>query len=176
MFVLRFELDGTDAVDSLSSFITFDPNFDASIEPAFRNYNKGPHNFNIPADNHLAINFDDTNTDNPLVSADEIRIGTTWADVAPVGSAVPPATDFTWNVAGGGIWNAAENWDPGSGPPNADDHGAVFGSQAAATAVIIDSAVTVRSLDISSANGYTWRIGSGPRGRGWGRQRYYGRF
>jgi len=71
--------------------------------------------------------------------------------------AEPPAvpTRFSWNVAGLGIWDRDSNWEPRDyrvGPPHGDNE-AVFGDvagRAAPSSVIVDSDVTVASIQFDS--------------------------
>src|SRR5205809_309393 len=65
----------------------------------------------------------------------------------------PSASGQTWNLAGGGSWNVAGNWNP-SGVPNsvgasATFNGAATGSNPAQTAsrtITLDAAQTVGSI------------------------------
>jgi hypothetical protein len=84
---------------------------------------------------------------------DEIRIGTTWADVVSPDPTSQPST-FTWNQTGAGDWNNSGNWLPSGVVPNGN-HEVVFGNIITNPATVYtDQNVTVRAMKFESAVGY----------------------
>jgi hypothetical protein len=84
---------------------------------------------------------------------DEIRYGTTWADVVAPNPSAQPST-FTWNLTGAGDWNNSGNWLPSGIIPNGN-HEVVFGNTITGpSTVYTDQNVTVRVIKFDSANSY----------------------
>jgi hypothetical protein len=119
---------------------------------------------NEPADNDwlLSRTMDSTETldririmsgNNNGAQLDEIRLGTTWADVVAPNPAAQPQT-FTWNRTVAGDWNDASNWLPSGVVPNGN-HEIVFGNSIVApSTVYTDNNVTVRTMKFDSAVSY----------------------
>ena len=86
-------------------------------------------------------------------------------------SYIPPdrPTDFTWDSANSGDWNAATNWSSG-GPPGGpltvrrSSHTATFGDAIGSESrtVYTDTAVTVNSISFNNTMGGSYRISGGP--------------
>lgn len=84
---------------------------------------------------------------------DEIRYGTTWADVVAPDPAAQPST-FTWNQTAAGDWTNSGNWLPSGVIPNGN-HEVVFGNTIInASTVYTDQNVTVRAIKFESAVSY----------------------
>ena len=89
----------------------------------------------------------------PTTYIDDLRIGTSYADVTPVSGA--PVTDYEWGVDATGSWDDASNWSGGSGVPSDSAKTAIFGSAiTAARTVTTDTTVTVKAIEFDNANQY----------------------
>ena len=83
----------------------------------------------------------------PGVQVDDLRIDQTWAQVTP------PA-GVSWNVDADGSWSAGRNW-AGGVPPNSPDAFVNFPAVISAPrAVLIDTPVSVRTLNFTSPGNY----------------------
>ena len=102
----------------------------------------------------------DTGRTGVTISRLEIEAG--WDGTAPhsklyiddVGEGGPPPsnTDWVWGVDSGS-WNAPGSWTPAGGPPRTNAHKATFGgSITTASTVLVDSAVTVGTIELNNAN------------------------
>jgi T5SS/PEP-CTERM-associated repeat protein len=60
-------------------------------------------------------------------------------------------TDFTWNAAGGGIFETAGNWSPAGGPPNNGTDTALF-DLASAYEVVFDGHVTNNDFEVTTGD------------------------
>ena len=81
------------------------------------------------------------------LNVDEIRIGTTWADVVP-------AVNTAWNVNADGNWSGTSNWS--SVVPNSIGATATFGGIIdAPRTVTLDAAHTAGVVNFNNANSYT---------------------
>jgi len=70
------------------------------------------------------------------------------------GVALPPPPGRTWDVDSLGSWNDNANWDPNFAP-NANTETATFGGViTAATTVVVDQPVTVKSITFDSSSRY----------------------
>lgn len=85
-----------------------------------------------------------------LANIDEVRIGTTYADVTPLGS---PVGGSSWSTNASGNWQDTASWN---GPiPNAKDAIATLGSAATSAQTVYSNAnVTVGTLNIDNTAGY----------------------
>ncbi|NQU22981.1 MAG: hypothetical protein HQ567_17020, partial [Candidatus Nealsonbacteria bacterium] len=64
------------------------------------------------------------------------------------------SASYIWTATGMGDWNDADNWSS-SAPPNGDTASVVFGGAiGAASTVVSDAAVTVKSIEFNGLNGY----------------------
>src|SRR5437764_14237878 len=89
----------------------------------------------------------------PLLSHSRIALCLLISAVALILCNISSASAQTWNLAGGGSWNAAANWNPAAVPnsvgASATFNGAATGSNPAQTAnrtVTLDAAQTVGSI------------------------------
>ena len=151
IWVWKIEHDGGDGSDTMSAFLSKDPNLDFSVEPAFTPLSSKQQNHDSAMYWYADIAYGDN-----LSSIDELRIGETWEDVIGLGTTVAPDPEiFTWNTDEIGSWNVAANWSPWEGPPHMTYHTAVFGDKATVpTLVGVTSSVTVNRIEFSNSNSY----------------------
>jgi len=86
LWVWKIEHDGGDGPDTMSAFVSNDPNLDLSVEPAFTGLNDKQQNH----DTAMTWRADIANGGNPS-SIDELRIATSWEAVV---RGVPEPTTF----------------------------------------------------------------------------------